>query len=46
LVTLSLAIGAVGLIAVWFILSSKDRRLMIDLVPGRFRALAMRLLPV
>lgn len=46
LVTLSLAIGAVGLIAVWFIMSSKDRRLMIDMVPERFRRLAMRFMPV
>jgi len=46
LVTLALVVGVIGLVAVWFILSRNDRKLMIDLVPGRFRTLAMKLLTV
>jgi len=41
-----LIIGLAGLIASWFILSKRDRRLMIDLMPGRFRSLVERLMPV
>jgi membrane protein EpsK len=46
LITLAALLGVVGLVALWCVLSNKDRRLMIDLVPGRFRALATRILPV
>jgi O-antigen/teichoic acid export membrane protein len=38
--------GVIGLAVVWFISPKKDRQLMISLVPGRFRSLAMRFLPV
>lgn len=41
-----LIIGLVGLIVSWFILSKRDRRLMIDLIPGRFRGLVARFMPV
>jgi membrane protein EpsK len=46
LMVLAVTLGIIGFIAIWFILSSTDRRVMIDLMPGRFRPLAMRLLPV
>jgi len=44
--TLATALGGAGLIAVWLVLSKKDRRLIIDLVPGRLRLLAVELLPI
>ncbi len=46
LILLAALLGMVGLVAVWFVLPNEDRRLVIDLVPGRFRPLAIRLLPV
>ena len=46
LVSLSFIIGIIGLLAVWFIMSREDRRLMVEMVPERFRKLAMRLLPI
>jgi membrane protein EpsK len=44
LVLLSLAVVALGLIGVWVLLSTRDRRLIIDLVPDRIRSLAMKLI--
>jgi len=44
LIALSFLVGVTGLVGVWFMLSRKDRRLMIDLVPRRFQTLARRLM--
>jgi len=41
----ALILGVIGLVAVWLVLSSEDRRLIIELVPGRFRSLARKFLP-
>jgi len=35
--SVSLTVGAIGLFAVWLILPKGDRRLIYDLMPGRFR---------
>jgi membrane protein EpsK len=43
---LAAVLGGLGLIAVSLILSNTDRRLIIDLIPGRLRPFAKRLLPV
>ena len=42
-----LSVGAAGLFAVWVLLPRRDRRLMVDLMPGRLRALVakLRLIP-
>lgn len=42
LALISLTIGTVGLAMGWFILPKRDRRLIIDLVPGSFRSVAAR----
>lgn len=39
-------VGLAGLIASWFTLSKRDRRLMTELIPSRFRSLIARLIPV
>ncbi len=45
LIPLAVVFAIMGLMAVWLVLSTKDRQLMIDLVPARLRSLAARLLP-
>jgi membrane protein EpsK len=41
-----LIVSLVGVIVSWFFLSKRDRRLIIDLVPGRFRSLIAKFIPV
>lgn len=42
LMLFSLAIGIIGLAAVWLILPRSDRRVMLTLIPGRFSTMAAR----
>jgi len=46
LVILSVIIGVIGLIGVWFVLSREERRIMVDLVPAPVRTLVTRLIPI
>ncbi|MDI9432764.1 MAG: hypothetical protein QM570_13700 [Planctomycetota bacterium] len=43
LIALTALLGTMGLIGIWFVLSNKDRRLLIDLIPGRLRPLVTAL---
>jgi hypothetical protein len=40
-----LIITLIGSACSWFIMSKQDRRLVIDFVPGRFRAAVLKLIP-
>ncbi len=46
LLVTAMIVGLVGVVIAWFILSKRDRRLIIGVMPGRLRDLAMRFIPV
>lgn len=46
LILLSVAIAILGLTVVWMVLPRADRRLMVDLIPGRVRKMMARMAPV
>jgi O-antigen/teichoic acid export membrane protein len=46
LAVMSLAIGLVGLVVLWFVLSKRDRQLMIDMLPSQFRHWMARVMPI